>query len=95
MIAMARKEPGAKIGELEIDTLELFCLIREIETTEDPDERKEIKKRFKVGSKDNSATIFDFFNLAHNFVVKWVEREYIVTYKEVPILLLERHRDHL
>lgn len=94
-IEAANKQPGAIINEVEIDTAELFNLIREIEITEDDEQRKDIRSRFRVKSTDNTASIFDFFNLSFNFVEKWVKREYIVTYRGERLQLVRHHRKHL
>jgi len=83
------------INEIELTTADLFMLITEIDSPEFTELRKDFRGKFKVESEDNTANLFDFFALKAEFVDNWFKREYIVTYRGVPLRLLEENRARL
>lgn len=98
VLAHAEKQEFAIVNEIELTTADLFCLITELdsqELKEIPKTWKEYRNRFKVESEDDSANIFDFFALKHEFVERWFKREYTVTYEGVPLRLVEHNRKNL
>lgn len=95
LIDSAGRHEFGIINEIEITTSDLFQLITEIDAPEFAELRKDFRGKFKVESEDNTANLFDFFALKADFVDNWFKREYIVTYKGVPLRLLKENRAHL
>ena len=98
MIKQANDQEFAVIKEIEMIPSEVFQLLTEIDSEEMKDFRKEIRSYFKVSGTDdagNDANIFDFFALKRDFVDKWVNRVYVVTYRDVPLQLFKERRGHL
>jgi len=95
LVRDANRYENGVIKQIEMTTADLFCLITEFDEPDFEDKRKDYRGNFKVESKDNSANIFDFFSIKHEFVDKWFKKEYGVTYKGVPLVLYRENRTTL